>query len=379
MHLSRNIVLLLCAAVMTTTSTGTNSISLFLGSIEVHAQQKGWEKEWNEAMVGAKKDGKVVVATSPDPVMREIAAKFKARFGITLEHLAGSSSQLAARLETERRAGIHSVDVFLGGVQTVANVLYTGKMLDPLRPHLILPEVVDAKRWKKGKPWFVDPEERYALRVYSTITGLLHINADHVKPADLTKATDLLQPRWHGKIATEDPTVAGSGSNTAARIYLQTDEDFVKKLYVTQKAMIARDRRQLTDWLARGTYPIVFGAQSSDVERMRKEGFPLKEIYGFADMPPALTGSPWLLTLMNKAPYPNAARVFVNWIVSKEGLEIYARAEGRAALRTDTDESFIPSEQVPKPGIHYFDTFDWEFTVSTKEKIRLRLKEILGR
>jgi iron(III) transport system substrate-binding protein len=194
---------------MTTTSTGTNSISLFLGSIEVHAQQKGWEKEWNEAMVGAKKDGKVVVATSPDPVMREIAAKFKARFGITLEHLAGSSTQLAARLETERQAGIHSVDVFLGGVQTVANVLYTGKMLDPLRPHLILPEVVDAKRWKKGKPWFVDPEERYALRVYSTITGLLHINADHVKPADLTKASDLLQPRWHGKICYRGPDGCG--------------------------------------------------------------------------------------------------------------------------------------------------------------------------
>jgi iron(III) transport system substrate-binding protein len=369
MHLSRNIVLLLCAAVMTTTS-GTNSISLFLGSTAVHAQQKAWEKEWNEAMIGAKKDGKVVVATSPDPVMREIAAKFRARFGITLEHLAGSSSQLAVRLETERQAGIHSVDVFLGGVQTVANVLYTGKLLDPLKPHLILPEVVEPKKWKKGKPWFVDPEERYALRVYSTITGLLHINTDSVKPGELTKATDLLQPKWHGKIATEDPTVAGSGSNTAARIYLQTDEDFVKKLYVTQKAMIARDRRQLTDWLARGTYPIVFGAQSSDVERMRKEGFPLKEIYGFADMPPALTGSPWLLTLMNRAPHPNAARVFVNWILSKEGLEIYARAEGRAALRTDTDESFLPSEQVPKPGIHYFDTFDWEFTVSTKEKIK---------
>jgi len=345
----------------------------------VYAQQKGWEKEWNEAMAGGKKEGKVVVATSPDPVMREIAAKFKARFGITLEHLAGSSSQLAARLETERLAGINSVDVFLVGVQTVANVLYPEKMLDPLKPQLILPEVVEPKRWKKGKLWFADPEKRYVLRVYSTITGLLHINTDYVKPGDLTKAADLLQPKWRGKVATEDPTVAGSGSNTAARIYLQMGEDFVRRLYVTQKAMIARDRRQLTDWLARGTYPIVFAAQSSDVERMRKEGFPLKEIYGFTDMPPALTGSPWLLALMNKAPHPNAARLFVNWIVSKEGLEIYARAEGRAALRTDTDESFIPPEQVPKPEIDYFDTFDWEFTVSGKEKIRLRMKEILAR
>lgn len=347
--------------------------------VPVHAQQKGSEKEWNEALVGARKEGKVVIATSPDPVMREIAEKFKARFAIPLEHIAGSSSQLAARLETERQAGISSVDVFLGGIQTVANVLYPQKMLDPLKPQLILPEVVEPRRWKLGKPWFVDPEERFVLRVYSTITGLLHINTDYVKPEELSRAADLLQPKWRGKIATEDPTIAGSGSNTAARIYIEIGEDFVRKLYLGQKAMIARDRRQLTDWLARGTYPIVFGAQSSDVEGMRKEGFPLKEIYGFSNMAPALTGSPWLLTLMNKAPHPNATRIFVNWIVSKEGLEIYSRAEGRAALRTDTDESFIPAEQIPKPGIKYFDTFDWEFTVSGKEKARLRMKEILGR
>ena len=123
----------------------------------VYAQQK----EWNDSMAGAKKEGRVVVATSPDPVMREIAAKFKARFGITLEHLAGSSSQLAARLQSERQAAINSVDVFLGGIQTVANVLYPQKMLDPLKPSLMLPEVVESKKWKKGRPWFVDPEEMY--------------------------------------------------------------------------------------------------------------------------------------------------------------------------------------------------------------------------
>ena len=354
-------------------------IALLIVPYPVYGQSKAWEKEWTETLEGAKKEGKLVVATSPDPVMREIAAKFKARYGITVEHLAGPSGKLAERLDTERRAGINSVDVFLGGVQTVANTLYPEKMLEPLKPALILPEVVDPKKWKIGKPWFIDPEERYVLRVYSTITSLLNINTDYVKPGDLAKAADLLQAKWRGKIATEDPTVAGSGSNTAARIYLQMGEDYVKKLYLGQKVVLTRERRQLTDWLARGTHPIVFGAQSSDVEKMAKEGFPLKDVYGFPDMPPALTGSPWLLTLMNKAPHPNAARVFVNWVVSKEGSEIYARAEGRATLRTDTDESFISAEERPKDGVKYFDTYDWQFTVTEKEKIRLRFKELLGR
>ena len=51
-----------------------------------------------------------------------------------------------------------------------------------------------------------------------------------VRETDLAKAADLLQAKWRGRIATEDPTVAGSGSNTAARIYLQMGEDYVKKL-----------------------------------------------------------------------------------------------------------------------------------------------------
>ncbi|MGH9429409.1 MAG: ABC transporter substrate-binding protein, partial [Terriglobia bacterium] len=198
-------------------------------------QDKGWEKEWNETLAAAKKEGKVVVANSPDPVMREIVARFKARFGITVEHLAGRATELAARLRAERHAGVYTVDVFLGGIQTIATILHREKMLDPLKPALILPDVVAPSGWKKGKVWFVDPEEQYVARPFSTITGLLHINTNAVGAGDLRLARDLLNPKWKGKISTEDPTLAGSGSNTAARLYLQLGEEFVKRLYIEQK------------------------------------------------------------------------------------------------------------------------------------------------
>lgn len=350
---------------------------LVFWAVPVSAQEKGWEKQWDETLAAARKEGKVVVATSPDPVMREVSAKFKARFGITVEHLAARSSQLAARLSSERQAGVYTVDVFMGGIQTVATILYREKMLDPLRPVFLLPDVVAPSKWKKGRPWFVDPEEKYVLRPFSSITGLLHINTSVVKTGEIRLAKDLLNPKWKGKISTEDPTVAGSGSNTAARIYAQLGEEFAKRLYVDQKPVITRERRQLTDWLARGTYPITLGAQSSDVARMQKEGFSVMEVLEYPDMPGALTGSPWQLTLMNRTPHPHAARVFVNWIVSKEALEIYSRAEGRATLHADVDESFLPPEVIPRPGINYFDTFDWEWTVTGKEKVRLRMRELV--
>ena len=66
------------------------------------AQPKSWEKyDWNEVIVAAKKEGKVDVAGSPDPVMRnEVIPKFTARTGIALEFIAGRSSQIVSRVET---------------------------------------------------------------------------------------------------------------------------------------------------------------------------------------------------------------------------------------------------------------------------------------
>src|SRR5262245_3031052 len=118
-----------------------------LWSASAAAQTKG-EKEWQDIVAAAKKEGKVVVAGSPDPVMRnEILPKFKERFGFPIEFIAGRSSEVTARIKTERAAGIYSVDVFLAGPDTTAVSLYGEKMIDPLRPLLVMPEVADGAKW----------------------------------------------------------------------------------------------------------------------------------------------------------------------------------------------------------------------------------------
>ena len=59
------------------------------------AQSKAGDKEWQEILNAAKREGRVVVAGSPDPVMRnEVIPKFTARTGIALEFIAGRSSQI---------------------------------------------------------------------------------------------------------------------------------------------------------------------------------------------------------------------------------------------------------------------------------------------
>jgi iron(III) transport system substrate-binding protein len=340
------------------------------------AQEAGWEAKWNQTVAAAKKEGRVVFAAAPDPLMRKlIPEKFTARFGVRVEYLAGRSSDMAARLQMERQSGIYSVDAVTAGVQSMA-VFYKEKLLDPLKPALILPEVLDRAKWKNGKPWFVDPEEHYVLRLFSTASSLFFINTRFVPSGELKSLRDLLNPKWRGKISVFDPTDAGTGSNTAAALYVQFGEEFIKNLYVDQKPVFSRDKRQMEDWLAHGTYPISFGARGDEVDRLQKEGFPIVKPL-LPDAMDMLTGASGLLAVMNRAPHPNAARVFLNWLASKEGAEIFSRAQLHATTRNDVHESFLPAEVIPRAGVKYFDTYDWEFTNTTKEKVRALLRKLL--
>ena len=343
------------------------------------AQDKGWIKEWNETLAAATKEGKVVVMGSADPVLRqELPAKFQARFGIPLEYLGGRGGDNFAKLRLERQAGVYTTDAVMAGMSNMVDY-YNEKVIDALRPILILPDAVDSSKWKKGKLWFMDPEEKYILRLYNyTSGGLIFVNTQHAKPEEFKSVRDLLQPRWRGKISVYDPTVSGTGEIDAARFYMRFGEEFVRKLYVDQKPVISRNKRQLADWLAHGTYPLSLGLENEAALRMKEEGLPV-DVLSLPDSPATLSAGNGLVALISKAAHPNAARLFVNWIASKEGLEVLGRARQKPTTRSDINESYASPWEVPKPGVGYFDTYDWEFTITMRDKLSGLLKELLKR
>jgi ABC-type Fe3+ transport system, periplasmic component len=216
--------------------------ALLLTASGAMAQTGDWKKTWDETLAAARKEGKVTVVGSPDPVMRnEVIPAFEKRYpGIKVDYLAGRSAELTERVKLERGSGIYSTDVYLSGPDTQYNVLHAEKMIDPLDHALILPKVRDGKNWKTGKLWYMDKDGAYVLRLFNSVDSIIFINLDHVKKEELAKATDLLNPKWQGKISTEDPTSdRGSGGNTAANIYSQLGGDFFKKLYVTRRCRSA--------------------------------------------------------------------------------------------------------------------------------------------
>lgn len=341
------------------------------------AQSTDWQKAWDETLAAARKEGKVVVAGPPDTQVRQLLpAAFEARYGITMEYLSARGTDQANKLRQEREAGVFTVDAVIAGIQTTATVLYAQKMLAPLKPELILPEVTDGKNWKRGSLWFLDPEQQYVLRLFNTVREAFMINTQHVKPNDLRKFTDLLDPKWKGRISMLDPTRSGTGSNQIAFLEDRFGQDYVNKLLIDQKPVISTNRRQLTDWMVRGTYPISFGPEDGEVERLRQEGMPVKTIYGLEDMPGTISGGN-VLSLIAGAPHPNAARIFVNWMASKEATEIYGKALQMVPARSDIDaHKFLPADIIPKPGVKYFDTYDWNFTVTTKREVRRRMRDL---
>jgi iron(III) transport system substrate-binding protein len=325
---------------------------------------------WDALVAAAKKEGKVVVNGPPDPKVRDqLPAAFKKAFGIDMEFLGGNSSQLAARVEGERKAGQYTVDASVSGSDTMYDSFLRNKWLDPLKPSLLLPDAADGSKWKTGSPWFRDPGKDTVIQIFNTIQHFLAINTQFVSAKDLPNADALLDPKWKGKIAAYDPSVNGAGIAIASAVYVAKGEDYATKLYKGQNVALTRDYSQLADWVAHGSYPIGLAATTNYLLPFIKAGIPIEQPE-MPDAPSALGGGFGDVAIWNKAPHPNAARVFANWIVSKEGIEIYGPTQTQVSVRTDVDNSWAPPQDIPQPGIKYLDTYDYDFEEGPRLKIR---------
>ena len=176
-------------------------------------------------------------------------------------------------------------------------------------------------------------------------------NTQHVRAEDIQSFQDLLDPRLRGKISAFDPGVSGSGSATAAYLLHVFGEDYVRALYVDQQPGLAVRNGQLSDWMARGTYPISLGLGASEIELLRADGFPVVVLLRDGkSAPPMVSAGYGLVALVNRAPHPNAAKLFINWVAMREGNEAYNRAQVSVSTRADLDNAWAPEYAIPGRG-----------------------------
>lgn len=315
-------------------------VSTVLPWLSVFAQS-GRQGEWEQVIAAANREGKVVVGVPASAALRKALEKeFADRFpGIQLELIPGRGSALARKILAEYKAGVSNFDLVLGGPGSFFRIL-SAKVAEPLEPYMILQEVKDPKYWWGGHIWADNLSgKRFVYSFQAYMPDLIWYNADLVKPGEIRSYDDLLNPKWKGKMGFVDPRTPGAGWALWAYMRLAMGENFLKKL-AGQDFLLSRNQRQLGDFLAKGRVSLVLGSSYYQLVPFIKAGLPVKPLPILKEGINATSGA-GAVTIIKSPPHPNAAKVFVNWLLTKEGQEIYGKAMGQATRRLDVDTKWM--------------------------------------
>jgi iron(III) transport system substrate-binding protein len=339
------------------------SVVIFFASFTVAlaAQSKlPWQQEWEKTLDAAKKEGQVVVYISGyDAILPDFEKEFPE---IKVVAVTGRGNQLGPRLLAERRAEKFLADVSSTGANPNYQQFHVAKALDPIKPALLLPEVTDQTKWYLKKHQYSDPEGQHVFNYVGSATyGSIHYNTKLVDVKEFKSYWDLLNPKWRGKITIRDIREAGPGAGNTRFFYYHADlgPAFIKKLFGEMEATLFRDFRQGPDWLATGKYAICFFC---DADTLKQQGLPV-DTFGprVFEEGGGLVQQFGTVALLNRAPHPNAAKVFINWLLSRNGqIALQKRtmnAESPAdSLRIDISKDEVPLLGRRLDGIKYLDT-----------------------
>jgi iron(III) transport system substrate-binding protein len=314
-------------------------------SVSAQAVNPNWKAEWDKTLELAKKEGKVVVSIPASAELRKLTEEgFKKRYpGIETELVPARGTTVTRKIVDESKAGIRYFDIHIGGSNSAVSGLLDEGVLEPIEPYMILPEIKDAKNWWGGHMW-VDRAKRYIYSFQAYLTESMWRNETLAKADEFRSYDDLLNPKWRGKIGILDPRTPGAGDSNWAYIWLVKGEDYLKKL-AAQNLVIGRDQRVLGESLAKGKIAVVIGLTYYSLLPFVNAGLPVKPVpplkegtYG--------TGGSGNLTIIKNPPHPNATKIFVNWLLGKEGQEITTKAMGQATRRLDVDTKWLKDHGV---------------------------------
>jgi ABC-type Fe3+ transport system substrate-binding protein len=280
-------------------------VALFAGFVAPASAQ---DASWDSVVVAAKNEGRVVVYSMAlgAPYYVAVLKAFEQKYGIKVESLDLRASELAERVRTEQSAGR-----FLGDVEIITTTMIEEqrKNGDYIQNMGAVPNAANLR------PPFKATD--FSVPAYVQPMGIL-VNTRLVKPEDEPKSwNDLNDPRWKGKILSDDMRPLGSGNTMFAILQNKMGATFNEQL-AKQKPVFSRDMRNDARRVARGEYPIyvpqVF-AFASDLK-----GLPVKVIIPKEGAPYAQME----FALLRNASHANAARLLVNYFLEPDSQLLYA-------------------------------------------------------
>src|SRR6185312_11433403 len=307
----------------------------------------------------AKKEGAVTFYTAMDLAFAErLGRVFEEKFaGIKVRVERSGAERVFQRIGQEYQSNIHAVDVVNTADQS--HVIFW-KRQGWLAAYL--PEEV-VKYY--GKQYY-DPEGfELVTRVLVSPFG---INTKLVKMEDAPKSfADLLDPKWKGKMVKAHPAYSGTIMNATFQIARDLGWSYLEKL-AKQSILQVQSATDTPKRIALGERAVMIDGAGYLVIRNKEAGQPVDVIYPEEGTPLATSPS----VLMKAAPNPNAAKLFHNWMHSREGQQILI----------DYARQYSPHAQaVEKPGVRKLSDIklmkeDPEGIVKNAEEIKRRSSEI---
>jgi iron(III) transport system substrate-binding protein len=341
--------LLICAAIF---ASATLSPAASPAKLE-------WQLEWEKTIVAAEKEGQVTLYGPPGITYQNAIGAFQNVFPkIKLVYVPGSGTNNAQRLVTERRAGRYLADLFVGGSGTLIEVLFDGNLLDPLPPMLLLPEVKDQSLWFNKIHTYADAKGQHVFMMAGNInTSLAGYNTKLTNTEGVKSHWDLLHPRWKGKIVAYDPRARGHIQSVRGVYHNpKLGGEFMRRFFSEMDVTVSRDQRLMVDWLAQGKFLLYVFATNNDIQEAKKKGLPVDSIDA-PDDESHMSGGFGHMALVNKSPHPYAAKVMINWLLSKEGQLKWQEKTDNNSLRTDIPKGILTEPQsVPKACGRYMNT-----------------------
>lgn len=324
-----------------------------------------FEHEWARLAAAAKQEGKLIVNFGRSGA-RDYGSFFKAfeeKFGIKVTVGRGSGREQIDRTLAERRAGRYSMDVLATGLSSLLQRMVPSGALEPMENVLFHPEVVDKSLWRDGVHRYADKEQKLIfLMAGRTDATELAINTKLLKPDSIKSYRELLDPKWRGKIVTWHPVLqpiaeAGMGSIFYSK---ELGPEWFRRFYTEQKPFLVTEDRMFQDALLSGSHPIgVFtGPMKAAIDRLDKDGFPVAIVIGTpgeglqAEAPGIDIGGGGAIAVLKRPANPNAQKLFINWLLSREGQWLLQAVRGEyQSFRADiSNENVLRHFRLPKKG-----------------------------
>lgn len=298
------------------------ALGLLIGATPSRAAETA---SWDSVVDAARHEGTLTVYNATAyPIIRKLGDAFKAKYGIAVDVLDGRASEIAERVRTEQAAGRHIGDVIYGGTS-----VQVAKAQGRLEAHGTLPLS------SRIAPPLSDDGTVLPINIGNFA---ILINTTMVKPGEVTSWKDLTDPKWKGKILSDDPRAAG-----AAAVWFEVTLEHFGRAYhekmAAQRPVFSRAYAESERRLARGEYPVYMPFNISETPKLK--GLPVKPIIPSEGVPYVSFGA----ALLKDAPHPNAARLFLNFMVGDVAQPMFA-ALGYGPAAHGMDDK-VPADMRP--------------------------------